>query len=646
MLAVDRDRIAAEVFDFDILRLVRRVFGRDREAKHVVVRLAPRVLEDAALVAYMDEVAIHRVRLLGGGGEGNILFAGVGNHVGAAYERPIGTPPRRDDLQVRREPRKGQLEAHLVVAFAGRAMRDSVGTFRARNLDQFLRDDWSRDRGAEQVVALVNGARAEHREYEIASEFLAQIDDIKFARSRLERLIFEALSLVALPDVGAIRDDLAAEVVLDPAQHDRRVEPARIREHQFIYFFGCHDSSLRRRSSLQNFGTYQPDHHRLLRMQPVLGLIEHDRARSVEHVIGDFLAAMCRQAMHDERALARILHQRVVDLESLEVAPALRSLFLAAHRGPGVGVNDVGVLDRGGRIVGERADFLVAQPRHERLLRLVAFGTREAQLETRQRGCLDPALRQVEAVTHEGDTHLAEIASEALPQRHQIGQQLARMKQIGEAVDDGHGRFARQLDRGLVREGANHDQINRARNVPRDILDRLALADTDIVWREINRMPTKLRHASLEGDASPQRRLLKYHRERPPAQVRMLESNFELGLEPRAERQQAVEFSRRERAEIEEVAFQLAAHFGIGAFLNAFSMIARPASASSRVRFSGGNNLSTLPAVPLTSSRFLRHSSTIGRASCLSTAPMIIPSPRTSRIRSHDRANSLSRSSM
>src|SRR5271156_2578454 len=174
------------------------------------------------------------------------------------------------------------------------------------------------------------------------------------------------------------------------------------------------------------------------------------------------------------------------------------------------------------------------------------------------------------------------------------------MKQIGEAVDDGHGRLARKLDRGLMREGANHDQIHRARNVARHILDRLALADTDIVRREINRMPTELRHAGLEGDARPQRRLLKYHRERSPAQVRMLESNFELGLEPRAERQQAIEFSRRERAEVEEGAFQLAAHLGIGAFLNAFSMIARPASASSRVRFSGGSSRSTLPALPFT----------------------------------------------
>jgi hypothetical protein len=61
-------------------------------------------------------------------------------------------------------------------------------------------------------------------------------------------------------------------------------------------------------------------------------------------------------------------------------------------------------------------------------------------------------------------------------------------------------------------------------------------------------MPAKLRHAGFERDARPKRRFLKYHRKRPAAQVGMLESNLELGLEPRAECQQSVEFRRRERA--------------------------------------------------------------------------------------------------
>src|ERR1035437_8104362 len=312
-----------------------------------------------------------------------------------------------------------------------------------------------------------------------------------------------------------------------------------------------------RRRSLQNFRPYQPDHHRLLRMQPILGLIKHDGARPIDHVVGDFLAAMRRQAMHYDRALARILQQRVVDLEPLEVAPALRRFFLTAHRSPRVGVNDVRVLYRLGRIVSERADFLATQAIDERLLRLVTFGACQSKLETCDRGRLDPALCEVESIPHKCDADFPEIAPEVFLHCHQIGEQLARMKQIGEPVDDRHCGLARKLDRGLVREGANHDQIHRPRNVTRDVLDRFALPDTYIIGCEINRMPTKLRHAGLERDSRSQRRLLKYHRECLAAQVRVLESYLELGLEPRAKRKQSAEFSWRERTEIEQIAFHL-----------------------------------------------------------------------------------------
>src|SRR5208282_3216310 len=301
--------------------------------------------------------------------------------------------------------------------------------------------------------------------------------------------------------------------------------------------------SPRRRRSPQNFRTYQPDHHRLLRMQPILGLIKHDGARSVDHLDGDFLAAMRRQAMHYDRALARILQQRVVDLEPLEVAPALRRFFLTAHRSPGVGVNDVRVLYRLGRVVSERADFLAPQPIDESLVWLVTLGASQSKLETGQRSRFDPALCEVESITHKCDADFPEVAPEVFLQCHQIGEQLARMKQIGEPIDDRHCGLARKLNRGLVREGANHDQIHGPRNVTRDVLDRFALPNTDIIRCQINRMPTKLRHAGLERDSRPQRRLLKYHRERLAAQVRMLESYLELGLEPRAQRDQSAEFS-------------------------------------------------------------------------------------------------------
>ena len=129
----------------------------------------------------------------------------------------------------------------------------------------------------------------------------------------------------------------------------------------------------------------------------------------------------------------------------------------------------------------------------------------------------------------------------------QIGEQLARMKQIGETVDHRHARLARKLDAGRMREGANHDEVDPAREVARDVLDRFALADTDILRRQINRMAAELRHAGLERDSRAQRRLLKNHRERLAAQVGMLESGLQLGLKPRREREKTVELGARER---------------------------------------------------------------------------------------------------
>ena len=47
-----------------------------------------------------------------------------------------------------------------------------------------------------------------------------------------------------------------------------------------------------------------PGQDALLGVQPVLGLVEDHRLRPVHHLVGHLLAAMGRQAMHEERLLA------------------------------------------------------------------------------------------------------------------------------------------------------------------------------------------------------------------------------------------------------------------------------------------------------------------------------------------------------
>src|SRR5438093_1544287 len=77
------------------------------------------------------------------------------DEVGPRVERPFA--PRRDDFDVGVERVSGQLEADLVVAFAGGAMGDRVGTAFRRDLDQSLGDQRPGNRRSEKVDAFIEG---------------------------------------------------------------------------------------------------------------------------------------------------------------------------------------------------------------------------------------------------------------------------------------------------------------------------------------------------------------------------------------------------------------------------------------------------------------------------------------------------------
>ncbi len=111
-----------------------------------------------------------------------------------------------------------------------------------------------------------------------------------------------------------------------------------------------HDDAARLRLS----GRVQaPGQQALLGVQPVFRLVEHHRLRPVHHLVGDLLAAMGRQAMHEQRVGLGLRHQAGIDLVALEHVVA-RLGVAVAHRHPGVGDHAVGILDRGFRVL---ADF-------------------------------------------------------------------------------------------------------------------------------------------------------------------------------------------------------------------------------------------------------------------------------------------------
>jgi hypothetical protein len=125
-------------------------------------------------------------------------------------------------------------------------MGDGIGAGGARDLDLALGDQRPGDRGAQQIDTLIQGVGAEHREDIVADEFLAQVLDIDFLDAHHLGLGARRLDLFALAQVGGESDDLAAVIVLQPAQDDRGVEPARIGQHHLLdraFFDIRHDRS-------------------------------------------------------------------------------------------------------------------------------------------------------------------------------------------------------------------------------------------------------------------------------------------------------------------------------------------------------------------------------------------------------------------
>ena len=161
--------VALLELDLDAARL-----GRARRADRACagtssrIGLPPRILEHAALVARVQEVAIDRVRLVGRRLDRDRVLS---SYTRSARVRPVKLPlaPRRDDLDRRIEVVRGELEAHLIVALAGRAVRDRVGALGVATASIMpAAMHGPRERRAEQVLAFVQRVGAQRGEHVVA----------------------------------------------------------------------------------------------------------------------------------------------------------------------------------------------------------------------------------------------------------------------------------------------------------------------------------------------------------------------------------------------------------------------------------------------------------------------------------------------
>src|SRR5919205_2210896 len=108
--------------------------------------------------------------------------------------------------------------------------------------------------------------------------------------------------------------------------------------------------------------------------------------------------------------------------------------------------------------------------------------------------------------------------TELLAHGHEVGEGLARVVGVREAVYYGNVGGAGELLQVPVVEGANHDGVDVAGQDAACIRGSLAFAYLDLLGTQMERVAAELVHPDLEGDAGSVGWLLEDHSEREPAQ--------------------------------------------------------------------------------------------------------------------------------
>ena len=98
-----------------------------------------------------------------------------------------------------------------------------------------------------------------------------------------------------------------------------------------------------------------------------------------------------------------------------------------------------------------------------------------------------------------------------LPDGEQVGQHLAGVAEVGQAVDDGNFGVLGQPLHLLLGKGADHDAVAVPVQHPGGVLNGLPSADLTLLAGEEQGMAPQLVHPRLEGDTGAGGVLLKDH---------------------------------------------------------------------------------------------------------------------------------------
>src|SRR5215211_5428748 len=256
----------------------------------------------------------------------------------------------------------------------------------------------------------------------------------------------------------------------------------------------------------------QPRQQGLLGVEAVLGLVEHGRVGAVHDLGGDLLAPVGGQAVEHHHVRGGGHHRVGGQLVGLEDQRPLAVLQLLAHGRPHVGVEHVGVLGRGGRVVGQLDAAAggggdLGGPADHLGDGLVAEGGGHGHVHAHLGPGEQQAVGHVVAVAEVAKADAGEVAP-ALADGLEVGQSLAGVGVVGEGVDHRDGAAPGQALQALLGEGAQHDGVDIARQDGRGVLEGLAPAELELGPGQGQRVAAELVDGDLEGDPGAGRGLL------------------------------------------------------------------------------------------------------------------------------------------
>ena len=253
-------------------------------------------------------------------------------------------------------------------------------------------------------------------------------------------------------------------------------------------------------------------------MQPVLGFDQHARPGTVQDGRRHLFVAMGRQTVKKDGVRGGPVHERLVDLVRRECGLPSRALVLLSHGGPNVGGHHACALDGFVRVANHLGVRRALGPCQDGRVGAVAFGTRQAKGEAQAGGGVEPRVGHVVAVSDPRHAQCIPVGAELFRGGGQVGQHLAGVEQVGEAVHHRHRSVTGELEQLPMGEGAYQKGVGVAAQDAGGVRHALAPAQLGLAVRDHDGVPAQLGHRRLGADARAGRALAEDHGQRPAFQ--------------------------------------------------------------------------------------------------------------------------------